>query len=57
MLKLRRKVNYMKIKNYIYSEAMVRNKVEKVIIFNEYLEICCKNNDKMNIKFKEKKET
>lgn len=39
----------------IYDEEMVRNKVEKVLILNEYLEVCCKDDEKISIKFKDKK--
>jgi len=35
--------------NGSYDEEIVRNKVEKILIFNEYLEMCCKNEEKINI--------
>ncbi|MCR2043773.1 recombinase family protein [Anaerosalibacter massiliensis] len=38
-----------------YDEEIVRNRVEKILIFNEYLEICCKNDDKISIKLTKNK--
>ena len=36
--------------NNVYSEEMVGSKVEKIVIFNEYLGVCCKDKDKISIK-------
>lgn len=35
----------------VYNEDMIRNNVGKILIFNEYLEIYCKNEGKISIKF------
>lgn len=37
--------------NENYDEEMIRNRVEKIFIFNEYLELYCKNDDKASILF------
>ncbi|SHE90081.1 site-specific DNA recombinase [Tissierella praeacuta DSM 18095] len=39
--------------NGSYDEEIVRNRGEKILIFNEYLEICSKNKDKVRIPFTE----
>ncbi len=36
-------------RNGIYDERMIKNSVDKISIFNDHLEICCRNN-KINIK-------
>lgn len=35
--------------NGSYDEEIVRNKVEKILILNEYLEMYCKNDGKISI--------
>ncbi|WP_313755970.1 recombinase family protein [Tissierella sp.] len=39
--------------NDSYDEEIVRNRIENISIFNEYLEICSKNKDKISIPFTE----
>ncbi len=33
----------------IYDEEMIRNNIDKLSIFNDHLEICCRSNNKINI--------
>ncbi len=37
-------------RNGIYDDDIIRNCVEKILIFNECLEICCRNEYKLSIK-------